>query len=298
MDRKLFHLAFAPLLISASALLLHPSIAKAVPVYLSPDSDYASGHYSRGWLESQTTLQSSHRWIKVRANSGTVGWVRESQVVARTADTVLSKRPHLTLHKASVPYSDIVLRLDRLEPLRVLSTRNELWGRVLLRDRGEVWWPINNRDEGHFFASNRQLKLKTSELFKRTIYDMASSPTRANLKFASASGIFRTTDGREWTRLVFFHDHNHPIAVSATGRIFIGPYVSDDDGETFREYIRWDNLVQTIREKQKPSVPNVRILEVKPGSVGGSRVELRLDIGHDAQISVGSDDLGQNWKTL
>ncbi|MEK7355605.1 MAG: hypothetical protein AAB250_04105, partial [Bdellovibrionota bacterium] len=142
--------------------------------------------------------------------------------------------------------------------------------------------------------------ITTADLFQRKIFDMAASKAIPSLKFASADGIYRTADGDEWTKISLFGDQNYPISVASTGTVFIGPYVSEDHGETFQQWIRWDALVSVLSEAQggNPEGKKLSIMEIKPQDSAGRRVRLKLDIGHEKSIQVVTDDQGMSWRSL
>lgn len=209
--------------------------------------------------------------------------------------TALSLVSQLPVRKHSVPYSDVVTKLERYEEVTALGTRSEAWGRVSLASGGSVWWPMNDEIPAPGEAKPQVLRLLTSQLFQRKLFDMASSPLSRDLKIASADGIFRTTNGRDWTKLVQFRNENHPVAVSSLGRIFIGHYYSDDNGTTFSEYIRWDLLIGRLKQTWKLDGETIRLVEIRPSKSEINAVELLLDIGLPNKVTVSTTDLGRNW---
>jgi len=240
------------------------------------------------------------QWSLVQ-HRGAIGYVRRHLLIAREdipPQSVLVSRHFLPIRKASAPFADVVFRAQRFENLRWLDSRIEEWGMVRVRREGVVWWPMTTLVKDPTETTPKRLQLSTQQLFRRKIFDMASNPANPNLKFASAAGIFRTTNGQTWTKIEMFAEQNHPIAVSSTGRVFVGPYVSDDQGQNFEQYIRWDLLMNTVRKQRPVSEHQVRILETKPLDRSGNRLQLRLDIGHHQPIEVQTSDLGQSWKTL
>jgi hypothetical protein len=147
-------------------------------------------------------------------------------------------------------------------------------------------------------VSGAREKLTTSALFSRKIFDMASSPAIPSLKFASAQGVFRTVDGQEWVKIPLFQDKNYPISIASGGAIFIGPYVSDDHGETFQQWIRWDSLVATLRTHRGRAASGLKILEIRPQDTSGKRVQLQLSLSDDEAVRVRTDDQGVSWRAL
>ncbi len=288
---------------------LRPDLGGAALAYVKERTEILSGPQIRS--ETIIDLHAGERievvrsapeadWVIAKKRDRT-GWVRRAHLILRDdvpANAVLALRSALPLRKESVPFADPNGKAAYLETLTLLDSRLEDWGRVALRDDGEVWWPMNERILEPGEAAPRPVLLTTAELFRRKIFDMASLQGPKTLQIAAANGIFRTWDGKTWQRVDLFRDQNHPLAIAPAGRLFVGPYVSEDDGRTFREYIRWDNLVRTIRLRWELNEHKVRILEVKPNDAKGTRIELALDIGLKNKVHVLSDDDGRTWRTL
>jgi hypothetical protein len=73
---------FIARLLLCAPLLLCSELAQSVPVYLTPDSLFASGSYHRDWLLERTSAKTTQRWLKVRGFRGAAGWVQEDHVVS------------------------------------------------------------------------------------------------------------------------------------------------------------------------------------------------------------------------
>lgn len=236
-------------------------------------------------------------WIAI-VRGRTTGFVPSNAVITAKdikENSALSLLAQLPVRKQSVPFADAVARVERFEELTTHGTRSEAWGRVSLRSGNSVWWPMNDEFESPGETKPHVLRLLTSQLFQRKLFDMASSPLSRDLKIASADGIFRTTNGRDWTKLVQFRNENHPVAVSKLGRIFIGHYYSDDNGATFSEYIRWDILIARLKQAWKLDGENIRLVEIHPSGREINSVELLLDVGLPNKVTVSTNDLGRNW---
>ncbi len=211
------------------------------------------------------------------------------------------------LRASPLPYADLIRSLPFSSTLTLLTSSTLRWGLASTREQGDVWWPMTDeqaaaKEVALFERTERTSdvleKIGTAALFSRKIYDMATSHSIPSLKFASADGIFRTIDGATWTKIPLFRDQNYPIAVSKSGSIFIGPYVSDDHGETFQQWIRWDSLISSLSIKHDVSAQNLKILEIRPEDSLGHKVTLRLNVGLDEPIRVATEDQGISWKSL
>lgn len=211
------------------------------------------------------------------------------------------------LRASPLPYAELIRSLPFSSTLTLLASSTLRWGLASTREQGDVWWPMTDelaaaKEVASFERTERTSdvleKIKTAALFSRKIYDMATSRSIPSLKFASADGIFRTNDGETWTKIPLFRDQNYPIAVSKSGSIFIGPYVSDDHGETFQQWIRWDSLVSSLSIKHDVSAQNLKILEIRPEDSMGHKVTLRLNVGLTEPIRVATEDQGVSWKSF
>jgi hypothetical protein len=182
-----------------------------------------------------------------------------------------------------LPYAEVIRSLPASAGLKVISRKQLRWGMVHVRDfTTPMWWPIADNPED--IAANRQptapaIKLATKELFKRQIFDMAASRSIPSLKFVSAGGVFRTLDGESWSKIPIFHDQNYPIAIASGGPVFVGPYLSDDQGETFTQWIRWDSLIATLSRSTHVASQNLQILEIEPQDSAGRDVIVKVSVG-------------------
>ena len=167
-----------------------------------------------------------------------------------------------------------------------------------MAESGEVWWPIADQGIDIDHEAIKIEKISSSELFRRKIFDMASSPAIPSLKLVSAQGVFRTVDGKEWTKISSFQDKNYPIAIAGLGSIFVGPFVSDDHGETFQQWIRWDSLIASMKRFSHVAPQQLQIQEIRPEDPAGRRVVLKLSIGSETMIKVVTEDQGRSWHPL
>lgn len=249
------------------------------------------------------TLESQHaaaEWLEVGSSEG-VGFVLLKEVVTATDLGANGARPLqelAPLRSAPFPYANLNRNLPSTVRLKVIGTQKLRWGMAKLAEAGEVWWPIPDAGVDADREPVVHEEISTSDLFRRKIFDMASSPAIPKLKFVSAQGVYRTIDGNEWRKIPLFQDKNYPIAIAGLGSVFVGPYVSDDHGETFQQWIRWDSLVATIKHHTRRSSRHLRIEEIRPEDPAGRRVVLKLSVDTDALIRLVTDDQGLSWRPL
>lgn len=206
----------------------------------------------------------------------------------------------LELRSSPLPNADVVKRVARTEKLRVLTTKYLRWGYVRVPEHGDLWWPISDDivDQPGFLPP---MKITTSDLLSRGLYDMVAGDRETGLRFASARGVFRTRDGREWSKIPKFEDKNYPLTTSSNGWIFAGPYLSRDQGNSFEQWIRWDILVETVKRTTGSSLSRVRISNIvarAKDSPGQDEIQIELDLGRSQPLQLMTDDLGRTWQVL
>lgn len=270
---------------------------KDIPVYVLPGrNSRALGKVSASAIVAVIREQTG--WLQIQTVHGT-GFIARADVLSAGDLGEKGVRPLFDLaplRSAPLPYADLLRSLPAGSTLQVSSMQTLRWGFARLPDIGDIWWPIaDGVVEDKALPGER---LSVDDLFKRKIFDMASSPAIPHLKFVSAQGVFRTTDGKEWTKLPVFQDKNYPIAIAGLGSIFVGPFVSDDHGETFSQWIRWDSLVATLRKSTRLTPQRLQIQEIRPEDPSGRRVVLKLSIGTEALVRVRTDDQGVSWRAL
>ncbi len=248
-------------------------------------------------------LEDGKDYIKVQTSSFT-GFIPKSQAVTLKSLVNHSVFPkfsgrltHIPIRKMASADSAITADLKAVSTLTVLARELQKWGKVKLSSEGTFWWAIDN-DNLMTDLANDTIQLTTSELFNRKIYDMVSSPDIPYLKFASARGIFKTLDGKVWTQVTQFKDENYPLAVSPSGTIFVGAFVSTDHGESFEPYLRWENVITAARLKFHSSPRFLQLLKVTPLDFSGNELELKMDLGLSAPNRFRSLDRGGTWQAM
>ncbi len=173
---------------------------------------------------------------------------------------------------------DHIQLIPTFEPVALIKHLPVKWGFAKINSHHDVgsfaWWKVSsNHGESHL-QKQRQKDLhstdlhstdlhSTEDIFKRKVYAVASNPLNSKLMFASARGVFRSTDGKTWRKLSKFGTHNHPIAIAKNGYVFIGSHKSRDNGKTFTPFLRWDKIAWAIHHNKKFSPNNLSLQEIK-----------------------------------
>lgn len=250
--------------------------------------------------EFVTLVSEAGDFLKVRTPEGVVGFTPKANCLTAktlTAKDALFIRSGTILRSAPTPDSAEIRRSERFARHKVAETATLKWGRVEVPGKGSVWWPV---DEGSKVSLKTEWeKYSASDVFlKRKIFDLAASPAVPNLRFASANGIFRTLNDKQWEKIPRFAEQNHPIAVAKSGRLFVGALYSDDHGETFHSFVRFDQLVSSLKSRWKINPRRFKFLEVKPVSENGSELIMKIDIGLKKPVQAITRDHGNSWAAL
>lgn len=255
----------------------------------------------------RTQFSDGLTWIEVQLET-TSAWLdrRDVWLSLDLADgSARSRVPGLELRSSPYPNADVVKRLSMAERLKVLTTKYLRWGHVRIPEHGYLWWPISDDivDQPGFLPP---MKISTGDLLSRGLYDMVAGDRDTGLRFASARGVFRSRDGREWSKIPKFEDKNYPLATTSNGWIFVGPYLSRDQGANFDQWIRWDILVETVKRSTGSMLSRVRISNIiaransgdgdRPGA--GDEIQIELDMGRSQPLQLITEDLGRTWQVL
>lgn len=235
-----------------------------------------------------------HLWLEFQTEAGTA-WIdrRDAWLPIDLADgSVRTIVTGLELRSSPYPNSDIIKHLNGPEILKVIDTKYLRWGYVKVPEHGFLWWPISDDrvDQPGFIPP---MKVSTSDLLNRAIFDMVASEAVPGLRFASAKGIFKSRDGREWSKIPKFEEKNYPLAVTKSGLILIGPYLSRDHGESFEQWIRWDRLVETV--KTETGIPPARLRISNVTVINEKLFEVQLDVGRSSPVRMRTADRGFKW---
>ncbi len=145
-----------------------------------------------------------------------------------------------------------------------------------------------------------QRVITTDQLFNRKVFDVASTK---GLMLASANGIFKSSDGILWEKLALFENKNFPLAISPSGKIYIGPYRSTNDGESFHQYVRWDLIFNALKGNDIHAVSELSIKDIEFLNNNSRALRMTLQMGRDWSeklrlTKVISYDEGLSWSPV
>lgn len=176
-------------------------------------------------------------------------------------------------------------RVELIEPQAVK------WFQSLVKGHGSVWWKMNLIEKG-----KPENTITTDELLKKSLKGI-SFDSKAKKGLASAKGVYKTLDGKKWTKIPFFGQEDWPVSLHPDGVWFVGPYRSTNEGESFQPSVKWSDLVQNL---QKPkgkgkTFMHFRVLDVK--NLPNSQVMLKVDTGITI-VKIRAHILGNHWTPM
>ncbi len=177
---------------------------------------------------------------------------------------------------------------SRVEILEAIAHR---WNESYVKGHGLVWWKTDLKEK----KQKPQKIWTTSEILKKNLKGM-SFDKKSKMGLASAGGIFKTLDGKNWEQVEFFGNQDWPVCLHPSGVWFVGSYRSTDLGESFQPSLKWSEIVKDLQmNHQNRKMPLFRILDVK--AVSSSAVEIKIDTGIKTAL-FRADAIVNDWKLI
>lgn len=174
-------------------------------------------------------------------------------------------------------------RVELIEPTAVK------WTQSIVKDHGAVWWKTDLLEKAHDDTT-----ITTAELMKKQLKGISFDP-KTKKGLASAGGVYRTLDGKNWTKVAFFGQDNWPVSLHSSGVWFVGHYRSTDEGLTFKPTIKWSDLVETLQTGRNKALTHFRVLDVE--NMSKTHVALKVDTGITI-VKIKAPVLGNHWTLL
>ena len=158
--------------------------------------------------------------------------------------------------------------------LEIKNLQGDYWSVSLIPEHGEVWWKKVTSQSTELTSSE---SLSTEQILKRQIYSMAFYPQSQIKGLISASGVFKTTDGKTWEKIDFFKNENWPVAITNSKIWIVGHYQSLNEGKSFEPFIRWEKLSQLVEDQYTLTPKFLKLLKLE--SKKNDLVEFTMDTG-------------------
>jgi hypothetical protein len=179
--------------------------------------------------------------------------------------------------------------------LKINETLNQYWVLSTLPNHGDVWWQKTPKVALTTQLTSIKGMLTTEELLRKNIFSIAFLKDKTLSGFASARGIYKTDDALNWEPIPLFGTQDYPITIGENGLIWIGPYRSLDNGKTFEQQIKWDQLTRVVQGQLTiaPSFLKLNELEI----INKQNIKLSVDTGYQHLQVLGNPESNQ-WKVL
>jgi SH3-like domain-containing protein len=198
----------------------------------------------------------------------------------------------VNLYQQPSANSTIIGQIPPWQNLTQQDTVTQKWAVSKIKELGgNVWWEVNNNEQGYELEQLTQLNLKD-------VRKILPSPAFNNLKIASANGLFRSTDGLFWAPLPQFQGHNPAFTFATDGVLFVEDKMSVDNGEHFTPFIMWEKLLKSLRDNRLAVAQNLKILNIETLNSSSKQLILELDIGNRKTVKAYTGDRGQTWSIL
>lgn len=167
--------------------------------------------------------------------------------------------------------------LTPFERVRMKETKQQYWIESLHKAHGKVWWMMHNTPS---LTEDNTLILSTREIKERGIFDWSTN--QKSLALVSANGIFISQEKDTWKFISKFEEVNHPVAVGLNKTIFVGDQYSNDNGENFEPYVRWDILSTLVQEKLGHPPKYIKITKIYIPNKKQKNVYFQIETGSGA----------------
>lgn len=176
--------------------------------------------------------------------------------------------------------------------IRVFPEAPVLWKSSRLAGHQTVWWK-----ESELLAQKNlePTEITIDEILKKEIFSVSFHPKNPRKALVSAGGVYQTTDGQTWKKLKQFDNFSGPVHYFNDLMLFVGPYRSVDGGKTFENFIRIDELTESIASFIGYTPQRLELRSIKTTST--LKIIMDVDIG-TRKIRVQSPIYAQAWSIL
>jgi hypothetical protein len=237
------------------------------------------------------------RWVAlpkgVFVNLTDISAIRTNPAKAILQNKVLKVRA-----KPSTALAPVIQTLGFGQRLSVADRQTIRWKHAYTSEYGSIWWSVPVDAQGREIAtvSTKAGMFSTDEVFSRGIFDMAANSQFPTVRYVSAGGVFKTTDEINWKQITFFGNKNYPLALSSSGVLYVGPYLSRNGGRSFSPYLRWDRIVARYMKSQGRVPQRMTLTKIDTDEWSGA-VTVTLSSGLH-QWKLRSSDSGLRWNPV
>lgn len=252
-------------------------------------------------LQFAQSIQVGNKWFdlvpetpwRLKIKNGSRIQIEEIKGFQSQTSVFFSKTPQTLALKSPSQKNSTTSPVPFLAQLKGVEVLNLKWGQATVEGHGNVWW-ITNLDE----TPSKSESIRFVDLKKRGIFQIVTHPFKPSIRFASANGLFRTEDGINWERLSFIGEENQPLAISKRGVLFVGNYKSNDLGNSFEPYLRFENILRALSHSQAQNPKKLSITELKLPTKDDKVIRLKVNMGKETPVWIQSTNSGADWKVL
>lgn len=263
---------------NSKVLLTASERVKIRPLEIKDGWAFAKIGKVKGWvnlhdcfsrLDFAKEVEFKNKWYSFESTIGP--WVKFGKIHAAHMNNISSIKtdPMRAIVLGDTPLyahprnhsSPVVQQVNLGDVTTILETETLWWAYKQTPRHGSFWWSLN--EPSILGQKETTPPLTTKSLFSRGIFDLLSHTKIRGLRFASADGIFRSLDDETWEPIPQLGQENLPIAQSPNGTVYIGMFKSSDGGQTFKPYVRWDQLLATLSSSHLGIPGQMKLGELK-----------------------------------
>ncbi len=250
-------------------------------------SDWACGIDEKGELcvPSDKLLLAIDTAKKIQTDNGSWHFVKyryrhriiseKNEVIPISKVKTWEASPHIAFvrpnQKVFESYSNTGEKLNSFEKVILRKKEIRKWNQSFLSEHGNIWW----QNLSETTEPDPAIILTKEEVLNRNLFDLSQSKKSSLI---SADGIFFSNDGETWTFLRQFGETNYPVTLGPKNTLIVGDQLSFDEGKTFQNFIRWDQVALIAQRVLKHPPGQLRLQEVKLS--GGTTLKLKIDTGY------------------
>lgn len=269
-------------------------------------------------------IEKNKTWWKIKLPSGQTGYIHESLVWSRmksalrvrthsgykpaTEETPFQKITEVFHDPLWTSNGDAQLSLKALPDMESHTVAEAPpWSQFITQGEAHQKWRLSHTHRGEKFwwpepIHYSTLPLPTPKHNKRYRLNRASvlqevqSPKAPGLRFATTErGVYVSRNSPYWRKLDQFRGPQ-VMAVHPSGKIYIGDKVSDDNGHTFKDYIRWDRLLGALQRAPLRTGKKLKIRDIEVQHLKENEIHLQLEVQPGQSFPILTSDGGQTWK--
>lgn len=193
------------------------------------------------------------------------------------------------------PNSAVISLAPQGASLQILSHKRQVWNLSQLSSSAEPLWWTEDLEKSKT-PQIHSLQLSHKELFQRKIFAMETAQSIKGFMIASAKGVFISrNNGQTWRQVPYFGEGNFPISISGNGTLYVGGMRSQDQGESFQEYLPWHQISKTLAQHGLLQPKHLDLRQIRILDKNGVALEVKISTGDTLERFLSADG-GLTWQ--